>query len=273
VQAAVELLAGEAGKTAVLAGGTDLIVNVRYGRDIDLVVDIKRIPEANEMRWEPDGTLVVGACVPVIRVSEDPRVRELYPALVAAMDDLGSYQIRCRATLAGNIGNASPCADTPPVLLVLNARVRIASPESDSEMPLNGFFTHVKKTALKRGGLITAVVIPPQEPGTRNTFHKVKRVRGHDLALLNAAAAHAPGSTEIRLAIGSAFITPVLVEGLEDACPPGAGADEVGDRLAERALASIKPIDDVRASAEYRRDMTVALCHRIARTLLEDAHE
>lgn len=268
VEAAVQLLTGQDGETSVLAGGTDLLADVRAGREAGLVVDIKRIPELKEIRWEPDGTLVLGACVSVQQIAEDARIRERYPGLATAAGNLGSYQVRCRATIAGNLGNASPCADNPPALLVLNAKVCVVSAQGRREVPLDGFIRDVKKTALKRGEIITAIVIPPQPAGLRTAFFKVKRVRGHDMALVNAAGALDPSKREFRLAIGSAACTPVLVRGLEGICPPGAGADEVGERLAAKAIAAISPIDDVRASAEYRRDMTALLCKRLARALL-----
>jgi CO/xanthine dehydrogenase FAD-binding subunit len=268
VQATVELLSRGEGEASVLAGGTDLLADVRAGRDVGLVVDIKRIPELLEIRWETDGALIIGACVPVQRIAEDAHIRERYPGLATAAGSLGSYQVRCRATIAGNLSNASPCADNPPVLLVLNAWVRIASPQGPREVPLDGFIRDVKKTALQRGEIITAIVVPPQPPGLRTAFFKIKRIRGHDLALVNAAGAYDPATREFRLAIGSAACTPVLVRGLDGLCPPGATAEDVGERLASRALASIDPIDDVRASAEYRRDMTALLCRRLARALL-----
>ena len=268
--AATALLNSEPGSAVVLAGGTDLLADLRAGRDIDLVVDIKGIPDLSTIRWEPDGTLTIGACVAVQQVADDPRIAERYPALTTAAGQLGSYQIRSRATIAGNLGNASPCADNAPALLVLNALVRLATSQGPKQVPLDGFIWDVKKTALQRGEIITALLVPPQPAGLRSAFLKIKRIRGHDLALVNAAAAFDPATREFRLAIGSAACTPVLVRGLEGICPVGAAADEVGKRLADKALAAICPIDDVRASAEYRRDMTGLLCRRLARILLQD---
>ncbi len=271
---ALALLSEAAESPPVLvAGATDLAVDVRRGRDVPFVVDVKQIPELNEYNWTPDGALVMGACVTMKHIGADPRVRERYPALAAAADDVGSYQIRCRATIAGNLGNASPCADTAPPLLVLQARLRLRSRSGEREVPLETFFVHVKRTTIQPGEIITHVIIPPQPPGLRNVFLKIKRVRGHDLALVNAAGAFDPIGREIRLAVGAAAPTPILVPGLEGICPEGACPEEVGEALAERALAAISPIDDVRASAEYRRDMVATMCRRIAAILLEpDAH-
>lgn len=268
VEAAVALLRGETGEATILAGGTDLMGDVRAGRDAGLVVDIKKIPELKTIGWGPDGTLILGACVSVQRVADDARIRERYPALSVAAGNLASYPVRCRATIAGNLANASPCADNAPALLVLHALVRIASSQGVRDVPLDGFIRDVKKTALQRGEIITAIVIPPQPAGLRSAFSKIKRIRGHDMALVNAAGAYDPATREFRLAIGSSACTPVLVRGLEGICSDGAGAEEIAERLTEQAFTAISPIDDVRASAEYRRDMTALLCRRLARALL-----
>lgn len=264
------LLEKAEGSTALLTGGTDLAVGLRAGRNIDLVVDLKRIPDLAEMKWTPDGELVIGSCVTLREICEDPKVCEMYPALIEAAEVVGSYQIRCRATITGNLCNASPCADTTPPLLVLGTRLRITGSEGTREVPLHGFITHVKKTILKPNEIVTAVIIPAAQPGSRNAFLRIQRLRGHDLALVNAAAAFNPSKREIRLAVGSVAPTPLLIPDLEGVCPEGATADEVGEALVERTLLHIKPIDDVRSSAEYRRDMTALLCRRIARRLMSE---
>jgi aerobic carbon-monoxide dehydrogenase medium subunit len=266
---ACDLLLQDAGNVVVLSGGTDLVADMRAGRKVDMVVDIKRIPGLADITWLPDGTLEIGSCVTMRRVSEEPRIRERYRALFEAAGQVASHQVRCRATIAGNLGNASPCADNAPPLLVFGAKLRIACKGGSTDVPLLGFMRDCKKTALQRGEIITTVIVPPAPPGLRSAFLKVKRVYGHDMALINAAASYDPATREIRLAIGSAAPTPLLIGGLEGICPPGATAGEVGARMAEKALEVIKPIDDVRASAEYRRDMARVLCARLARALLE----
>ena len=137
------------------------------------------------------------------------------------------------------------------------------------EIPLADFFTGPKETALAPAEIATAVLLPRPPKGLRSAFLKIQRIRGHDLALVNAAASVDPVSGRVRLAVGSVAPTPVLVNGLDGACPAGASPTEVGERLAAAALQQIHPIDDVRASAEYRRDMTALLCRRLARILVD----
>jgi CO/xanthine dehydrogenase FAD-binding subunit len=271
VAAATALLAEARGQARVLAGGTDLMVALRAGTaQPGLVVDVKRVPGLTDIRWTADGGLELGACVPVQRIAEDARIRETFPALAEGAGAIGSLQIRWRATIGGNLANASPCMDTAPPLLLADARLRVAGPRGERELPLAAFFLGVKKTALAPDEFVTAVCVPKPPAGLRAAFDKVKRVFGHDLALVNAAATYDPAARALRVAIGSCGITPVLPPPLTGV-DPHAGAADAGARLAALALQHICPIDDVRSSAEYRRDMAATLCRRLAARLLDGA--
>ncbi len=263
VPEATALLGGTSGQVKVLAGGTDLIIALRGGVSPELVVDVKRIPELGSVTWTPAGDLVLGACVPVQTVAEDARIRAAFPALAEGAEAIGSLQIRYRATVAGNLANASPCMDTAPPLLVLGGVLQIAGRRGAREAPLADFFVGVKETSLGRDELVTAVRIPKPAPGLRSAFDKIKRTWGADLALVNAAAAYDPGTRQVRLAIGSCAVVPLLIPALTGVAPD-ADPRAVGERLSELALGHIRPIDDVRASAEYRADMAALLCRRLA---------
>ena len=267
VAEATALLAEARGGAKVLAGGTDLMIALRTPPAPGLLVDIKHIPELSDISWTPAGDLVLGACVLVQRVAEDERIRATFPALAEGAGAVGSLQIRWRATVGGNLANASPCMDTAPPLLVLGARLLVAGPRGRRELPLPALFQGVKRTSLAPDELVTAVRVPRPAAGARSAFDKVKRVYGHDLALVNAAAAFDPAARSLVVAIGSCGITPVMPPALGGV---NAGSDpaEAGRRLAALALEHICPIDDVRASAEYRRDMTAVLCRRLAARLL-----
>lgn len=269
VAEATALLAATPGPTKVLSGGTDLLLALRAGTIRPaLVVDIKALPGIGEISWSSEGDLTIGAAVEVQRIHEDPRIADLYPALSDGAGAIGSLQIRCRATIGGNLANASPCMDTAPPLLVLGARLRAAGPDGEREIPLESFFVGVKETVLRPDEILLSIVVPRDARGTRSAFAKVKRVWGHDLALVNAAGAFDPANGTIRVAIGSCGVTPVLLPPLTGVDPARADAAEVGSALAVEALKLICPIDDVRASAEYRRDMAALLCRRIAVALL-----
>lgn len=271
VAQATALLAEAPGRARVLAGGTDLLVALRAGTARpELVVDVKRIPGIDGIDWTAAGDLRLGACVLVQQVTDDVRIREVFPALAEGAGAIGSLQIRWRATVGGNLANASPCMDTAPPLLVLGARLGVAGPGGEREIALAEFFRGVRQTALGLGEMVTAILVPRPAPGLRSAFDKIKRVSGHDLALVNAAAAFDPAARTLRVAVGSCGTTPLLappLTGVGDASDPA----EVGARLAATALERVCPIDDVRASAEYRRDMTARLCRRLAERLLGGA--
>jgi len=264
---AVALLAEAPERSAVLAGGTDLLVALRAGtRAPELVVDLKRIPALTAIDWTGAGDLMIGAAVTMRRLHEDRGIREIYPALAEGADAVGSFQIRCRATVGGNLANASPCMDTAPPLLVLGARLRVLGPAGEREIPLEGFFLDVKKTVLAPGEILVSVTVPAASRKLRSAFDKLKRVQGHDLALVNAAAALDEAQGTLRAAVGSCAPVPVLtapVNGVDPARP-----EEAAGRLAAAAREVIRPIDDVRAGAEYRADMAALLCRRLARRLL-----
>lgn len=268
VAEAVALLAGAPGRARILAGGTDFLIELRAGTARpELVVDVKGIAGLTDISWTADGDLVLGACVLVQRIAEDGKIRQTFPALADGAGAIGALQIRWRATVGGNLANASPCMDTAPPLLVLGARLKIAGPQGEREIPLAEFFKGVKQTVLVPGEMVTAIVVPKPADGLRTAFDKVKRGFGHDLALVNAAVAFDPGAKNIRVAVGSCGITPVVPPALTGVAP-SADPAEVGARLAHLALEHICPIDDVRASAEYRRDMTAMLCRRLAARVL-----
>lgn len=267
---ACTLLAEMPGHAVVLAGGTNLQVKLR-ARAIApaLVVDIKAIPGLSDICWK-DGALRLGAAVTMRRIHEDRRIAMAFPALADGAESVGSLQIRGRATVGGNLCNASPCMDTAPPLLLLHATVEVASATGSRVIPINHFFLGVKKTLLAPGELCTAIVVPASSAKLRAAFGRIKRVRGHDLALVNCAVAWDVEAGTLRGAVGSCCQTPVLTRPL-DGITPGTSAEDVTTRLIAAAQEVICPIDDVRASAEYRRDMTSYLCRRLVQKLLAPA--
>jgi CO/xanthine dehydrogenase FAD-binding subunit len=267
VHDAIALLA-EAPGGRVLAGGSDLLVALRSGAiQPALVVDVKRIPDLVAMTWTDDGDLLLGACVTLERIAGDRRIADVFSALSEGARAVGSLQIRTRATVGGNLVNASPCMDTAPPLLVLGAELVVASRSGERRIPLDAFFEGVKATALGPTEILTTIRVPRRAAGATSGFAKVSRGFGHDLALVNAAMALDPGPGTIRAAIGSCSPTPVLLPPLDVA---SVAREELTERLIQVALERISPIDDVRASAEYRRDMAAVLCRRLVARLFGD---
>jgi CO/xanthine dehydrogenase FAD-binding subunit len=248
-----------------LAGGSDLLVEMRNGlKSPDLVVDIKGLEEAGEFSFDPRKGITIGAGVSLNFLAAHKGIRESCPALAEAAVSIGSYQIRNRATLVGNICNASPAADMAPVLYILGAEIVIAGPQGERTLPISSFMTGVKQNALSAGEFVIKVNIPPL-PRARMAFMKKQRVRGHDLALINAAGLADADGKLLRICVGACAVRPVLLEGTDELYRKEKNPDKLAEAVAGLASASVSPIDDVRASAEYRRDLVRVFARRIVK--------
>src|SRR6476469_7598314 len=157
------MLARANGKAKILAGGTDIIVQLREGlREADLVVDVKKIPELMELSFSAAKGLRLGASVPCYRIYEHREIAKAYPALVDAARIVGGWQIQSRASVGGNLCNSSPAADTIPALIALGARCVLLGSEGTREVPVEEFCTAPGKNVLRRGELLTTILLPPR---------------------------------------------------------------------------------------------------------------
>jgi CO/xanthine dehydrogenase FAD-binding subunit len=259
-------LAEAAGKASVLAGGTDLLVEIRNGlKSPELLVDCKGMDSLKAFHVDTSGS-TIGASVPLNRLIEHRGFHTTYPALADALLSIGTYQLRNRATLAGNICNGSPAADSAPTLLVLGATVHVAGVEGERVIPIYDFFAGVKKTTLKQDEIVTGIRLPDRSD-VRTAFRKQQRIRGHDLAIVNVAAAYSRHEKTIRLAIGSCAPTPVL---LDPIAVDSANTDTFIGHVIDVVSASVSPISDVRASANYRKAVLPILVKRILAELMSD---
>jgi len=254
----LDLLAEHGEGAKVLAGGTDLLVNIRAGvAKPRIVVDAKRVEGFGGVEWDPAAGLVLRPATTINDVLKDERVRRDFPLLAVCAHDLASYQIRNRATVIGNVVNASPCSDMAPALLCLGARAEIASVRGTRSVPFAEFFTGVKKTVLAKDEILERIVVPAASAGVKGEYRKLKRINGHDLGIVGVAVARTAG--ELRVAVSSAAPTPVLVKGLSAA----AKADEA----VKATLAAVNPISDVRCTREYRLFMIETFVRRILEEL------
>lgn len=242
---ASELLNG-AGASA-LAGGTDLMVAIRHRKTRPtLVVDLKRVEDLDRGITHDKRRVRIGARTTMAQIADDEVIRSQFPALVAAVSVVGSVQIRNRATLAGNLCNASPAADTAPALIAFAATVEIVGAGVTRTVPVSSFFTGPGMNVLESGDLVTAIEIPIPDPPAGSAFARVTRRRGVDLASISLAClVDAEGG--VRFGFGAVGPTPLLAEtSLSDLeSKPGWG----------RLLSVATPISDVRAGADYRRAM------------------
>jgi carbon-monoxide dehydrogenase medium subunit len=236
----------------LLAGGTDLIVRLRRGHlRPTVVIDTKGVRDLHAEIVAIDDGLRFGARVTMTSIIQDARVREHFQALVEAASVVGSVQIRNRATLTGNICNASPAADTVPALLVYGAMANVIGPAGSRSVPLSEFFTGPGRTVLTRGEILESVDLPFPKGPVGAAFGRITRRRGVDLATINLCGLIASDGTA-RFAFGAVGPTPFVATDDSGALAPH-GADEVARRGALRALFSqARPITDVRGSQEYR---------------------
>ncbi|MET1231336.1 MAG: xanthine dehydrogenase family protein subunit M [Candidatus Limnocylindrales bacterium] len=270
VGAAIALLAAHGSEARLLAGGTDLIIRLRDGTIAPrVVVDLKRIAELDGEIRATEAGLTIGARTTMTAIAADERIRRDYVALAEAAAVVGSVQIRNRATLAGNICNASPAADTAPALLVYGASVMVAGPAGKRRIPIDEVFVRSGITTLDRGELVTAVELPRVTLPRGSVHVRRTRRRGHDLASVTlACAVDAEGVT--RLAYGSLGPRPILVadeSGL--LADPSAAADAKRRRLGELFVDARPSPGSMRASPRYRMAMLQVLGLRAVETAIE----
>ena len=267
---AFALLAAPGSEARLLAGGTDLIIRLRDGSmRPKTVVDVKGIAELDGDIREGDGHLRIGARTVMSDILTDERIRRDFEALAEGAAVVGSAQIRNRATLAGNICNASPAADTAPALLVYDARVIVAGPAGTRTIPIDEFFVRSGVTTLAPGELVPAIELPLPD-GPRGAVHvRRTRRRGHDLASVTLACAVFPdGST--RIAYGSLGPRPVLVTDTTGVLADPAGPDAAKLQRLEALFVGASPsARSMRASPEYRLAMLHVLGLRAVGVAIE----
>ena len=264
----LRLLNTHKGDAKLLAGGTDLLVLMR---DRLLrpkhVVDLKGVKELGEISF--DGReLRIGATVTLAKILREDIVREKFHVLWDAARVLADPIIRQRATLVGNICNASPAADTAPALLVLNAEVEIAGSDGVRRVPVKESFVGVKRTILEPTEVVKAVIVPKPPEGSRGKYYKWGRTKGEDLAVVGVALLVANGEKDVRVALSSVYKTPILVEEVGEIFRSEGAVEEKIKRAVEVVRSKISPISDVRASREYRLHMAGVLLERGLKELL-----
>jgi CO/xanthine dehydrogenase FAD-binding subunit len=259
-------LADGDGRSVPLAGGTDLVPWLRDDAvHPDLLVDLKRIPELGSIE-ESDGALRVGCLVTFSELLASSVVRRRVPVLAEMAGMVASVGIRNRATMAGNLCSAIPCGDAGPVLLVLDAAVDVIGPEGSRVVPIDGWFTGPRRSALRPGELVTRVTIPVPGPTHGAAFARLTRYRGEDLAQASVAVLVAPSGT-VRVAFGAVAPTPRRarrIEGRLSAAPPRAGGfdpDTIEDAVG-LVVDEVAPITDLRGTARYRLRMCEVMLRR-----------
>lgn len=278
--AAAQELLERAGRSArPLAGGTDLIVQLREGlRESNLVVDLKRVPELSGVTYDPEGGLVIGAATSCAVLCESGVLRDHYPGLLDAASLIGSIQIQNRASLGGNLCNGSPAADGVPPLIVLGAQCRILGPSGMRTVPVESFCIGPGKTVLAPGELLVSFHLPPPAPRS-GAFYLRFIPRGEmDIAVAGAAASLTLSKDgkridAARIAIGAVAPTPLLVAEAGAALVGKVPGDEPFAAAAALARKAARPITDTRGTAEHRLQLVEVLVRRALRGAQERAQQ
>jgi len=268
------LLAAGNGAVRPLQGGTDLLIRARGGFiRPKQVVDLKHLPGMREIGRTADGWLVIGAACTMNQVAGHPLVQPHYDLLVQACNSVASYQLRNRATIGGNICNASPAADTAPALYCLDAVAEVYGPTGRRRIPIADFFQGPGRTALRPGEFLTAIHLPPAPAGARGVFNKLGRTKVGDISIVSVAVWIPLPNTQslipnIRIALGAVGPTPLRAPQAEAALAEDMSPAGIR-RAARLAAEAARPIDDIRASAAYRRAMVEVLTRRGIEAVLQ----
>lgn len=261
IKETISILSQHGEKSQILNGGTDLIVGIRDKIiQPEYLVDIKAIPQLNRITYNKQDGLNIGATVTLNEISNSKVVQTHYPILIKACKTVGSYQVRNRATLVGNICNASPAADTAPPLLVLEAKVNIIGPTGEKIVPINQFFTGVKKNILKKGEIVTSITIPPIKGKWVGVYLKQGRKKEVDLATVGVAVVCI--RDEVRIALGAVAPVPVRAFKTEELLKGKIMDEPLLEKAGKSALTEVSPISDIRSSQEYREEIIKVLVRR-----------
>ncbi len=245
----------------VLAGGSDLLIDLKIRRyEVKNVVDISGIKELSYIEDRGDH-VAIGAATKLQDIVESPIIATKAPVLAEAVNEMASWQVRNVATIGGNLCNASPAADTAPPLLVLNARLRLVSLEGEREVPITEFFLGPRKTVLRKGELLKEIVVP-YERGAGASFIKLGRRNAFTLSVVAVATLVKVRNgifDDVRVALNSVAPKPVRAVSVEKFLKSREVSMSAIEEGAKRVLQDISPISDVRASADYRKEMSVIL--------------
>ncbi|MDA1062172.1 MAG: xanthine dehydrogenase family protein subunit M [Chloroflexi bacterium] len=266
IDQAIELL-NNGGETArVLAGGTDVIVIARSRRrKIDLLVDIKQIPELMAIAWDPGSGLTVGAAVPCYEIYGNADVVANYPAIIDSASLIGGTGIQGRASLGGNLCNSSPSGDSIPTQIVLEAIANIIGPNGSRQVPVEDFCTAPGRNVLAQGEFLVSLFFPAPEAGSGARFLRFIPRNEMDIAVCNAASALKMDGDTVRWArvsLGAVAPTPLLVQGAADALIGKPLTEATIEAAAQAAKDAATPIDDMRGSIKQRKHLAAVLTRR-----------
>ena len=277
IEEAVKTLASHGDKARIMAGGTDMLVQMRAGRrTAPLVVDIKGIPELNVLSYDSAKGLTLGAAVPCYKIYQDKTVAAAYPGLIDAAYLIGGIQIQGRATICGNICNAAPSGDAIPAVIALSGVCNIAGPNGTREMPCEEFCTAPGRNALENGEILVSISMPvPQANSGANYLRFIPR-NEMDIAVAGGGVSvvldgSGQNFVSARISLASVAPTPVFAKEAGDSLAGKPVSEEAVQQASELAQAASKPINDMRGTIRQRTHLIGVLTRRSLNKAIERA--
>ncbi len=277
VDEVVSLLAQNGDKARLLSGGTDLLVALREGRrQASLVIDVKGLPETSQIEYSPENGLTFGASVPCYRIYGNKEVATVYNGLMDAAHLIGGIQIQGRASIGGNLCNASPAADSIPILIAYSAICVVAGPNGTRELPVEEFCVAPGRNILQNGEFLVSLKLPPVQPGFGAAYLRFIPRNEMDIAVVGAGASvqldeSRNNFVSARISLGAVAPKPLYIAEAGAALagkPVNAANIEEAARIAQDAA---KPISDMRGTAEYRKHLSAVMTRRVLEKAIERA--
>ena len=277
VREAVDLLAAHGDRARIMAGGTDLLVQLRVGRmELDLVVNGKNIPDLNELTYDPEAGLTLGAAVPCYKIYGNAAVSRAYPGLIDAASLIGGTQIQGRASIGGNLCNAAPSGDSIPVMIALGATANVAGPNGTRVIAVEDFCTGPGQNVLQSGEILVSIHFPPPGPNSGARYLRFIPRNEMDIAVAGAGVSVVLENGNIksaRIALASVAPTPLFVREAGEVLAGKPANDESIQAAASIAEEAARPITDMRGTIEYRKHLCNVLTRRALNTAIERAKE
>jgi len=255
-------------QSRLYAGGTDCFVQIRDRRYLpEHMIDLKSIPELNEIQFDKKSGLKIGAVASMNALVRAKGVAEHYSVLVQAAKEVAGYQLRTRATVVGNICNASPCGDTIGPCMVYDGKMHLLSSTGERVVSLRDYFTGPGKTVIERGEIATAITLPVSPVGTCGVYKSIGRNKLGDLAIAAVTILGFPDNEcssgfQFKIALTAVAPTVIFAEQAQALLCSEKLSEKVIKEASDLSADASKPISDIRASAEYRKDMIRALTYR-----------
>jgi CO/xanthine dehydrogenase FAD-binding subunit len=277
IDEAVTLLSDPGKNARPLAGGTDLIVQLRGGDprvNADVVVNIKNIPELNELSYDSSGGLTIGAAVECYKIYNDKNVETYYPGIIDSASLIGGTQIQGRASLGGNLCNAAPSGDSIPSLVAHNAVANLTGPSGTRQIPVEDVCTGPRQTCIGQDELLVSIKIPKPEDGFGAHYLRFIPRNEMDIAVAGVGASVTISDNKFkaaRVCLASVAPTPLFVEDAGDSLVGKTVNEDAIQGAAELARDAARPISDMRGTAEYRKHLCEVLTRRALNKAIERA--